>query len=127
MEIQDITPGKSYSTIEAAFFIGFTDGYVRKLIRDGRIAASKPNGGQYRITGAEITRVMQNMETKGHVPPSGTGGEPASEIHVSQEAADRIFNNEPADSKDISTPDQAVANDWDLSLYEQMQRKYGGD
>ena len=122
---QDIQPDRSYSTGEVAHFMGYTDGYVRRLIRDNRIASSKPSGptGQHRVTGAEIIRVMATMETSGHLPSTGSRDEPADVIVVDDEAAEKVFGTDPPapPPADISPPDQDFS---DLSLYEQMQRRF---
>ena len=124
MTLEEISRSASYSTKQTAFYLGFSESYVRRLIHGGRIKATKPGGGQWRIVGAEILRVRESMAAEGRVP-STNGDRAADEILVSQEAADKIFNNTPAPGADISPPDQSVEQDGDGgSLYEQMQRRY---
>jgi len=119
----DITAGASYSTKEAGYYLGFSESYVRRLIKNGRLNATKPGGGQHRIRGSEITRLLEGLATEGRVPPNNHDNIP-DEIHVSDAAAQQIFNSPPPPGQDISPPDQQITED-NASIYEIMQRKYG--
>ena len=118
----DIETTRSYSNKETAYYLGFSESYTRRLINSGRIKATKPNGGQYRVTGAEILRVKEGMEGEGRVPSTNEDSA-ATEIHVSQQAANQIFSNAPPSGQDISPPDQD-ADGGDGSIYDMMRRKY---
>ena len=85
-----IEPGKAYTTTQAGFFLGFTKNYIRRLIRHGRIIATKPMGGHHRITGEEVQRILDGLLGQGRVPAIPID-EPADEIHVTEEQAARIF------------------------------------
>jgi len=120
----DITATASYSTKETGYYLGFSESYVRRLIKNGRLNATKPGGGQHRIRGSEINRLLEGLATEGRVPPNTHDNIP-DEIHVSDAAAQQIFNSSPPPGQDISPPDQQVSGDEDASIYEIMQRKYG--
>ena len=123
---QEISANASYSTKEAGYYLGFSESYVRRLIKNGRLTATKPGGGQHRIRGAEINRLLHGMATDGRVPPNNHDNVP-DEIHVSDEAAGMIFSSSPPPGRDISPPDQQVTEDEASSIYEIMQRKYGDE
>ena len=119
-----IEPGKAYTTTQAGFFLGFTKNYIRRLIRHGRIIATKPMGGHHRITGEEIQRILDGLQSKGRVPAIRID-EPADQIYVTEEQAARIFGNPPRTAvvpPDLQTEDEVEEGGL---RYEQMLRKYG--
>jgi len=118
-----IEPGKAYTTTQAGFFLGYTENYIRRLIKQGRIIATKPTGGQHRIKGAEVQRILGGMEEVGRFPPIPID-QPADEIHVTEEQAARIFGTQRRTAGDPPKP--PTEDEEGTSLYEQMVRKYGG-
>ena len=124
MNPQIIEPGKAYTTTQAGFFLGFTENYIRRLIRHGRIIATKPMGGHHRITGEEVQRILDGLQGQGRVPPIPID-EPADVIHVTEEQAARIFDNPPRTAAEPPKPPTEIEVEEGASLYEQMVRKYG--
>ena len=117
-----IEPGKAYTTTQAGFFLGFTKNYIRRLIRHGRIIATKPMGGHHRITGEEIQRILDGLLGQGRVPAIPID-EPADEIHVTEEQAARVFDNPPRPAAD--PPQPPTEEEDDGSIYSMMRRRYG--
>ncbi len=66
---QQIDGNSSYSIKQVGFYLGLSDSWVRRLIKDGRINATKPTGGQFRITGAEPSV----SPVRRAIPPSTEG------------------------------------------------------
>ena len=117
-----IEPGKAYTTTQAGFFLGFTKNYIRRLIRHGRIIATKPMGGHHRITGEEIQRILDGLLGQGRVPAIPID-ESADEIHVTEEQAARVFDNPPRPAAD--SPQPPTEEEDDGSIYSLMRRRYG--
>jgi excisionase family DNA binding protein len=122
MTQQIIEPGKAYTTTQAGYFLGFTENYIRRLIRHGRIIATKPTGGHHRITGEEIQRILDGLQGQGRVPAIRID-EPADVIFVTEEQAARIFGGPPNTSMDLS--EQPTEEEGDGSIYDYMVRKFG--
>ena len=116
-----IEPAKAYTTTQAGYFLGFTENYIRRLIRHGRIIATKPMGGHHRITGEEVQRILDGLEGGGRVPRAPTD-QPA-DVHVTEEQTARMFSNAHRPAEDPPKP--PAEEEEGLSLYEQMVRKYG--
>ena len=122
MTQQIIEPGKAYSTTQAGFFLGFTVNYIRRLIRQRRIIATKPMGGHHRIIGEEIQRILDGLLGQGRVPAVPID-EPADVIHVTEEQAARVFDNPPRPAAD--PPQPPTEEEDDGSIYSLMRRRYG--
>jgi len=122
MTQQFIEPGKAYTTTQYGYFLGFTENYIRRLIRHGRIIATKPMGGHHRINGEEIQRILDGLQGQGRVPAVPLD-EPADVIHVTEEQATRIFGGPPKPTADPPKP--PTEDEGGASLYEQLVRKYG--
>ncbi len=114
-----IEPGKAYTTTQAGFFLGFTKNYIRRLIRHGRIIATKPMGGHHRIIGVEIQRILDGLQRQGRVPVIPID-EPADVIHVTEEQAPRIFDNPPGTAEVPPEPPNEDVDDG--SIYSLMHR-----
>ena len=117
-----IEPGKAYTTTQAGFYLGYTENYIRRLIKAGRIIATKPTGGQLRITGEEVQRILAGVEWEGRVPPHPTD-QSADEIIVTEEQAARIFGGKPRTAGDPPMP--PTEDEEGTSIYDLMRRKYG--
>ena len=116
-----IEPGKAYTTTQAGFFLGYTGNYIRRLIRQGRIIATKPMGGHHRIIGEEIQRILDGLQRQGRVPVIPIH-EPADE--VTKEQAAPIFGGPPRTAADSHKP-PTEEEDYG-SIYSLMRRNYGG-
>ena len=117
-----IEPGKAYTTTQAGYFLGFTENYIRRLIKHGRIVATKPMGGHHRITGEEVQRILDGLLGQGRVSAILID-EPADEIHVTEEQAARVFDNPPRPAAD--PPQPPTEEEDDGSIYSLMRRRYG--
>ena len=122
MNQEIIEPGKAYTTTQTGFFLGFTKNYIRRLIRHGRIIATKPMGGHHRIIGEEIQRILDGLLGQGRVPAVPID-EPADVIHVTEEQAARVFDNPPRPAAD--PPEPQTEEEDDGSIYSLMRRMYG--
>ncbi len=122
MTQQIIEPVKAYTTTQAGFFLGYTGNYIRRLIRHGRIIATKPMGGHHRIIGEEIQRILDGFQRQGRVPVIPMD-EPADVIHVTEEQAPRIFDNPPRPAAD--PPQPPTEEEDDGSIHSLMRRRYG--
>ena len=114
--------GKAYTTTQAGFFLGFTENYIRRLIRHGRIIATKPMGGHHRITGEEVQRILDGLEGGGRVPGVPID-QPTNEIYVTEEQAAPIFSEPPRPAAD--PPEPQTEEEDDGSIYSLMRRMYG--
>ena len=117
-----IEPAKAYTTTQAGYFLGFTENYIRRLIRHGRIIATKPMGGHHRITGVEIQRILDGLLGQGRVPGIPID-EPDDVIHVTEDQAARVFDNPPRPAAD--PPQPPTEEEDDGSIYSLMRRRYG--
>ncbi len=122
MTQQIIEPGKAYSTTQAGFFLGFTENYIRRLIRHGRIIATKPKGGHHRVTGEEIQHILDRILGRGSVSAVPIN-QPADVIHVTAEQAAGIFGEPPRPAAD--SPKPPTEEEDDGSIYSLMRRRYG--
>ena len=86
----DIDTSRMYTVKEVASYLRFSTTYVRDLIREGRIKGVKPTGGQIRIPGAEVVRVVGGVQREGSVPQPQENDD-VDTIDVPLENADRIF------------------------------------
>lgn len=67
--LNDLDVGKAYSVPDVANALGYSKTYIRELIRQGRIDAFKPGGGEWRIHGAEVRRLSDVINERGSLPP----------------------------------------------------------
>ncbi len=87
--LDDLDVGKAYSVPDVANAWGYSKTYIRELIRQGRIDAFKPGGGEWRIHGAEARRLADVIDERGSLPPKPET--PVNLIYVTPEEADLIM------------------------------------
>ena len=87
--LDDLDVGKAYSVPDVANALGYSKTYIRELIRQGRIDAFKPGGGEWRIHGSEVQRLSNVIDGRGSLPPNPET--PVYVIEVSEEEAKRIL------------------------------------
>ena len=86
----DIDQSRMYTVKEVAGHLHLSTTYVRDLIRLGRIEGVKPFGGQIRIKGAELARLVAGVQREGAVPRPQDDDD-VDTIDVPAENAARIF------------------------------------
>ena len=69
LDIDNIDLESSYSIPQVATALNFNPQYIRRLIRNGRIEAFKPNGYDWRISGREVKRMRDNLNHHSAVVP----------------------------------------------------------
>lgn len=122
MTKEAIEPGKAYTTTQAGIFLRYTENYIRRLIRHGRIIATKPTGGHHRIIGEAIQRILDGLDEGGRVQ-GVPKGQPADEIQVTEEQMAIMFGNRSRTAGYPAKPPTDDENDG--SIYALMRRKYG--
>ena len=86
--LDDLDVGKAYSVPDVANALGYSKTYIRELIRQGRIDAFKPGGGEWRIHGSEVQRLAEVLDERGSLPPKPET--PVTVIYVTPEQMDRM-------------------------------------
>ena len=102
----EVRSGKSYSVSQVAALLGYHPGHVRRLIREGRVAAFRPNGYELRILGEEVLRLLEGLAYNGGLLSKPEA--PVNVIEVTPEEMRRMFPGwEPNLDAEGSTPSGA--------------------
>lgn len=78
----NINPNASYTVPDVAQAVGWSNGWLRKLIKEGRVTAIRPNGHEYRISGKEVSRIMQDLDAGGRIAPKRGAIRPEDVNHI---------------------------------------------
>ena len=57
----NINTTKSYTVLDVAHCVGWTTIWLRRLIREGRVKAFRPNGHEWRVPGEEVKRICETL------------------------------------------------------------------
>lgn len=92
LDLENIDETSSYSITQVARAFGYTPNYVRRLIKQGRLTAFKPNSFEWRVRGKEVARLAYNLDHHGGPGPKPDPLErvPRQDIHVSEEQMKRM-------------------------------------
>lgn len=95
IDVSDIDPTRSYTVKEVAGMIHYNVVYLRDLIRDKKIKAFKPMGGNIRIPGKEVRRLVAGVND-GSGLSVATSTDDVDKIEVPAELAEKILPGGPA-------------------------------
>ena len=107
----DIDPTRMYTTGELAFHLNVSSNYIRDLVRNGHIAATKPFGGQWRIAGAEVQHHIDRANRGESVGAQPEDDGDVDEVLVSPESAARVFNTPLEDAEPAKEEEDADDGD----------------
>ena len=68
MALDSVETFRMHTVKESADLLNLSVEYLRDLIHMGRVAAVKPIGGHFRISGNEVKRLLKSMLKFGKIP-----------------------------------------------------------
>ncbi len=83
---EELSSTRSYAVSQVAALVGYHPCHLKRLICQGRIKAFRPNGHEYRISGAEVQRLSEVIDERGSLPPKPET--PVNVIYVTPEEMD---------------------------------------
>ena len=95
VDLDHIDTEKAYSVSQVAHTVGWHMNHLRRLIRQGRVKAFKPNGYDWRIPGEEFERLLKGQEYRRDRRPKQftKNRHPVWVIEVSEAQRDMMFPN----------------------------------
>ena len=107
-----LTAGQYYTSRQVARKFGYSDVWVSTLIKNGRIKAIKPAGGQWRIPKSEVDRI----EKEGLPPMPRQNKSPVNTIQVSDEKRRKVLP-EKKQKDEEGEPERKGFFPFDFSLF----------
>ena len=68
MAVENVVSNRLHTVKETASLINLSAEYIRDLINEGRVEATKPLGGHFRLHPNEVKRLLRSMLTEGVIP-----------------------------------------------------------
>ena len=114
--------------LDVAHCVGWTTIWLRRLIREGRVKAFRPNGHEWRIPGEEVKRICETLEYQGRLPKASVPDQ-VNVIEVTPEQMQVMDPNWKEESAG-EPPQDKPKGFWeqiDENLKESHPYLYGGD
>ena len=124
----NINTTKSYTVLDVAHCVGWTTIWLRRLIREGRVKAFRPNGHEWRIPGEEVKRICETLKYRGRLPKASVPDQ-VNVIEVTPEQMQVMDPNWKEESAG-EPPQDKPKGFWeqiDENLKESNPYLYGGD
>ena len=88
---EEVSATKAYAVSQVAALVGYHPCHLKRLIRQGRVVAFKPNGHEWRISGEEVQRLLDARDHNGGLLPPPPVDPPVNEIYLTEAEADLIM------------------------------------